>query len=189
MKNILFFAYPQYADFEVAHALFVLRKIGKSTITTVTIDGKPVESIGGLHTQADRSLHEIDINQFDLLLISGGDGIRKIIEEEMISKLLKSSYELKIPIASICASAMLLAKAGVLKNQKFTCLNSTYENNEFLFENAVYVGTDIEIGEQIITAKGTAFAEFAIATAKKLGMLDDKKQTESILKFCKGISS
>jgi putative intracellular protease/amidase len=45
--KILFIAYPQYADFEIAHTLFFLRKAGKVTIVTATVNRKPVESLGG----------------------------------------------------------------------------------------------------------------------------------------------
>jgi len=75
MKKILFFAYSQYADFEVAHALFLLKKLGKYEITTVSIDGKPVESTGGLWTQAERSLSDIKVTDYELILISSGDGV------------------------------------------------------------------------------------------------------------------
>lgn len=32
MVKVLFFAYDQYADFEIAHTLFFLRKLGKAEI-------------------------------------------------------------------------------------------------------------------------------------------------------------
>lgn len=189
MKKVLFLAYPQYADFEIAHALFLLRKIGKAKITTVSVDGKPVESIGGLWTQVETSLTEIKVNEFDLVLISGGDGAHEIVDEEIVSKLLMNAFNLHIPIASICASAILLGKAGILNGRKFTCLQHTYENNKNLFETSVFTGTDIEVEDTIITAKGTAFAEFAVAVCQLMDLLKEKEKLDSTLKFCKGISS
>lgn len=189
MKKVLFLAYPQYADFEVAHALFLLRKMDKAKITTVSVDGKPVESIGGLWTQVEASLSEINVNEFDLILISGGDGVHEIVDEGIVSKTLMNAFNLHIPIASICASAILLAKAGILNGRKFTCLQHTYENNKALFEESVYTGTDIEVKETIITAKGTAFAEFAVAVCQLMGLLKEKEKLDSTLRFCKGITS
>lgn len=53
MKKILFFAYPQYADVKIAHALFLLKKIGKYIVTTVSVDGENVESIGGVWAKVE----------------------------------------------------------------------------------------------------------------------------------------
>ena len=184
-----FFAYPQYADFEIAHALFLLKKLGKAKITTVSVDGNPVESIGGLWTQVESSLSDINATNFDLILISGGDGIREIIDEEAVTSMITNAYNASIPIASICASATLLAKSGILDGQKFTCLPSTYEQYKSLFENALYTGTDIEIGQSVITAKGTAFAEFAVSVCRQIGLLHEQEQFNSTLNFCRGISS
>ncbi|MEI4802478.1 DJ-1/PfpI family protein [Bacillus sp. FJAT-51639] len=189
MKKVLFLAYPQYADFEIAHALFLLRKVGKAKITTVSVDGKPVESIGGLWTQVEASLSEITVNEFDLVLISGGDGVHEIVDKGIVSETLMNAFNLHIPIASICASAILLGKAGVLNDRKFTCLQHTYENNKVLFETSVYTGTDIEVEDTIITAKGTAFAEFAVAACQLMDLLKEKEKLDSTLKFCKGITS
>ncbi|WP_019412700.1 DJ-1/PfpI family protein [Paenisporosarcina sp. TG20] len=189
MKKILFFAYPQYADFEVAHALFLLKKLGNYMITTVSIDGEPVESIGGLWTKAERSLSDIEVADYDLILISGGDGVSEIIDEEVVTTKLIDAKNSGILIAAICASATLLGKAGILEGRKFTCLLSTYENNKTLFSNSIYTGKDIEVDKGVITAKGTAFAEFAVSICDQLGVFEGKEQKNSILKFCKGISS
>ena len=48
---------------------------------------------------------------------------------------------------------------------------------------------DIEIDKLVITAKGTAFAEFAVEVCRLMGLLNDKEQLKSTLMFCKGISS
>jgi protein deglycase len=189
MKKILFFVYPQYADFEIAHALFLLKKIGKYAVTTVSIDGEDVESVGGLWTTVESTLADTNIMDFSLILIPGGDGVPEILKEEIITAKLVEAYNLGIPIASICGSAVLLGKAGILEGREFTCNQGTFENNKLFFSNSNYSGKDIEVGHQIITAKGTAFAEFAVSIGKMLDLFKDKSQHDSLLKFCKGISS
>ncbi|MFJ7971792.1 DJ-1/PfpI family protein [Psychrobacillus sp. NPDC096389] len=187
MKKILFFAYPQYADFEIAHALFLLRKIGKYTVTTVSVDGEDVESVGGLWTKAEGALSDINVSDFSLILIPGGDGVPDIINEESITAKLVEAFNLSIPIASICGSAVLLGKAGILEGREFTCNQSTFDYNENIFSRSLYTGKDIEVSDQIITAKGTAFAEFAVSVGQMLDLFQDEKQYDSLLKFCKGM--
>ncbi|MFT8323588.1 MAG: DJ-1/PfpI family protein [Bacillus sp. (in: firmicutes)] len=188
MRNALFLAYPQYADFEIAHALFLLKKIGNFTITTVTIDGKVVESIGGIQTQST-SIKDINVAEFEVILIAGGDGVQEILYNESVKNLLENAFQLNIPIASICASALLLAKAGILIDKKITCLLHTYENNQNLFRHSRYTGNDIEIAGSIITAKGTAFAKFAVSVCRQVGLLQDQKEYNRFFNFCRGISS
>ncbi len=52
-----------------------------------------------------------------LFLISGGDGVSKIINEEVVTTKLIYAKNLGIPIASICDSETLLGKAGILDDQ------------------------------------------------------------------------
>ncbi len=63
------------------------------------------------------------------------------------------------------------------------------ENSKTLFSNSIYTGKDIEMDKDLITAKGTAFAEFAVSICLLLGVYNNKDQYDSILKLCKGISS
>lgn len=184
----MFFAYDQYADFEIAHTLFFLKKLGKAVIKTVSVNGKPVESLGGLKTKADISMHDVIIEEYDLLLLPGGDGITELIEVDKISTILKQAFCLEIPIASICGSAVLLAKAGIVKNKKFTCNLSTFNQNSALFNDCIYTGADIEVATGFITSKGTAFPEFTIETCKQVGLLKENDQADSVLRFCRGQS-
>ncbi|QQZ09908.1 DJ-1/PfpI family protein [Heyndrickxia vini] len=186
MKNILFLAYPQYADFEIAHTLFFLKKVGKANVTTVTIDGKPVESIAGLLTMPQRGLSEVNVGEYDLVLISGGDGVHTIINESVLHTFLQSAYSKEIPIAAICASATLLGKSGLLKGKRFTCNPNTYEVFKDVFQGANYTGENIEVETNLITAKGTAFPEFNVAVGDLLNIWKDSTQENWALQFCRG---
>ncbi|WP_313894421.1 DJ-1/PfpI family protein [Psychrobacillus sp.] len=189
MVNVLFFAHPQYADFEIAHTLFFLKKLGQAKVTTVSVNGKSVESVGGLTTKVEVSLHDVNLEAYDLLLIPGGDGIDELVEEDIISTILNRAISLQIPIASICGSAVLLAKAGIVNNKKITCNAGTFERNSQFFSECTYTGNDVEVEQGFITAKGTAFPEFTVETCKLLGLLKDDEQVESVLKFCRGQSA
>jgi putative intracellular protease/amidase len=186
MKKILFYAYPTYVDFEIAHTLFFLRKLGNASITTATINGRAVESLGGLITQAQIALTEVNPEVYDLVLISGGDHIGEIAKDGVVQRFLQKVNSMKVPIAAICGSSVLLAKAGLLLGKRFTCTNITYNKFTDLFDGAEYTGSQIEVLEDIITAKGTAFPEFTIAVIDKLGLWKNEEQRQGALLFCKG---
>jgi putative intracellular protease/amidase len=186
MTKVLFFAYPMYADFEIAHTLFFLRKLGKATVTTATIDGEPVESLGGIQTQAGIGISDANPNDFDIVLISGGDGFVEVLDDTRIHQFLQQAYSLNKPIFSICASATLLGRAGLLKGKEFTCTPNTYDSFKHVFEGAEYTGNRVEVQGNIITAKGTAFPEFTLAVIDQLKLWKNEEQRNGALLFCKG---
>lgn len=186
--KILFFAYPMYADFEIAHALFFLRKVGKAHVTTCTFDGNPVESIAGLITMPQLGLEKAKVEDYDLILLPGGDGVSEIMNQTSIHSMLHAASSAGIPIASICASAALLGKAGLLDGKKFTCTQATYDHFNDVFINGEYTGSNIEVSPKMITAQGTAFAEFTVEAGKMIGMWRDDEQADKALRYCKGMS-
>ena len=188
MRKILFIAYNQYADFEIAHTLFFARKVGEYEIVTATLLGEKVTSLGGLITYPQIKIEEVEVRDYDLVLISGGDGVRELLDEHSLVVLLQNAYSLKIPIAAICASAAFLGKAGLLKGKSFTCLPNTVESFQATFLDANYTGEPIRVSEGLITAKGTAFAEFTIAVGETLNMWKNEEQKENALQFCKGLA-
>ncbi|WP_067724888.1 DJ-1/PfpI family protein [Oceanobacillus damuensis] len=186
MKKVLLYVFPLYADFEIAHTLFFLRKIANAHIETVTMDGEPAVSLGGITTIAQLALGNANPDEYDLILLPGGDGIEEILDNETSASFLKEAHSIGIPIASICSSAALLGEAGILRYRKFTCLPHTYEQYKDKFIGAAYTGENVETRSNIITAKGTAFPEFTVAVGNLLGMWRNQQQAEKALQFCKG---
>lgn len=189
MKKVLVIVYPEYADFQIAHTLFLLKKLGDVKITTASLDGKAVESIGSLKTMVDTSLSEIKLVEYDLILIPGGDGIPQLLEETVMIETLKRAYTSNIPIATICGAAAFLAQAGILKGKRFTCRLETYKTNRKLFEESIYTDAPLEKDQLVITAKPTAFAELAIAVGEMLHLFRNKQQSNALYSFCKGENS
>lgn len=187
MKKVLLLLHDHYADFQIGHVLFFLNKLGKAEITTCTVEGAEVISLGGLRIKPDYRLDRLNITDYDLLLIPGGDGIHLAMENEQIFKMIKSAYESNVFIASICGSAVFLAKSGILKDKKFTCNDQTVDEYSNIFETENYTGANVETSSPgFITAKGAAFAQFTIAVLKELNLLQDKTQEEKVLAFCRG---
>ena len=167
--------------FQIGHVLLSLNKLGKTEITTTTVNEVEVSSLGGLKIIPDYCLDKISVSKYDLLLIPGGDGIHLLVENEQISKMIT------VFIASLCGSAVFLAKSGILKGNKFTCNDHTVNKYNYIFETDNYTGTNVETSSSgFITAKGAAFAEFTVTVLNELNLLKHKTQEEKVLAFCKG---
>ncbi|MBN2180296.1 MAG: DJ-1/PfpI family protein [Sedimentisphaerales bacterium] len=61
-----------------------------------------------------------EISNPDILLIPGGQGIKSIVNDEIITKWIRQTHEDTIWTASVCSGALVLAIAGVLRGLKAT---------------------------------------------------------------------
>lgn len=87
-------------------------------VFTVAANAKTVVATGGL-----RVLPDVDFAtapRIDLLLIPGGFGTRKLLDDEpALAWIRQTASEAKI-VASVCTGALLLAKAGLLTDRQAT---------------------------------------------------------------------
>jgi len=144
-----------------------------------------VKSVGGIVTQPQVKLLEAG-DEYDLILLPGGDGISEVLHEFVLLNYVKRANAAGIPIASICASATFLGEAGLLRGKRFTCLQHTYEHYKDVFMDASYTGKAVELSDNIITAKGTAFPKFTIAIGEMLKFWRDEEHREKAYQFCIG---
>ena len=72
---------------------------------------------GGLKVKSDFILRNCPI--LDILIVPGGIGTRKLLENKKIISWLKLKKNVDI-IASVCTGSLLLAKAGLLEKKKAT---------------------------------------------------------------------
>lgn len=178
--------HEDYADFQIGHLLFFLKQLGTANVNTVSIDGEEVRSLGGLKIKPDDQLNHININDYDLLLIPGGDSINCVADNIKLHQLIKNAYEKNIFIASMCGSAAFLGKAGILQDKSFTCNINTYEYFKDDLASGHYTGKDVETSHSgFLTAKGVAVAEFTVAVLERLNLFHNVAQKNKVLAFCK----
>src|SRR5690625_2613463 len=106
--------------FQIGHVLLSLNKLGKTEITTTTVNEVEGSSLGGLKIIPDYCLDKISVSKYDLLLIPGGDGIHLLVENEQISKMIT------VFIASLCGSAVFLRSEERRVGKECRCRWSRY---------------------------------------------------------------
>lgn len=186
MKKALLLLFDDYADFQIGHLLFFLKKKGNYRVMTVSVEGQDIVSLGGLTVKPDLSLLDVNIEEFNIVIMPGGDTFDPLLSNESLIYFLKKVHSLNIPIASICGSAVLLGKAGILLNQKFTCNEQTFKQYKEYFSNATYTGEDVELGQQVITAKGSSFTSFTVTVGDYLNLWSNEEEKRDAWAFCKG---
>lgn len=176
-KTVLIFLTDQYADWEVSYVAAELQAPhSEYQVKTVTLDGKPVSSIGGFKVLPDYSLAETKTIDFHMLILPGGNTWRQP-ETVPVKELVAHCVANNIPVAAICDATVFLGRYGFLEGRKHTS-----NTLEYLKEGApIYTGEEDYIDAQsvrdgnLITANGTAPLEFAQDILKLLAVQEDEK--------------
>lgn len=139
---------------------------------------KTVNSTFNIPIIVDKTIDEIDINDYDALVIPGGfeefGFYDEAYNEEFLSLIRKFDEQNKI-IATICVGALPLGKSGILKNRNATTyhLKDGYRQKELQKFGANVINQPIVIDDNVITsycpqtAPEVAFTLLAKLTSKE----------------------
>lgn len=139
---------------------------------------KTVNSTFNIPIIVDKTIDEIDINDYDALTIPGGfeefGFYDEAYNEEFLSLIRKFDEQNKI-IATICVGALPLGKSGILKNRNATTyhLKDGYRQKELQKFGVNVINQPIVIDDNVITsycpqtAPEVAFTLLAKLTSKE----------------------
>lgn len=171
MKKVLCIIYPNFSLYEITALTSTLVLSFGVTIDYVASDHSMVVSEDGLPCQPTKTLDQIHIEEYSCVILPGMVNIGPALQDEKLISFLRDLGEQDILIAAISSAPLLLAKAGLLKDTKFTggIWQNFFDYFEFLprenFQPKVLVQD-----KQIITAIGFAHQEFARRVILSLGL-------------------
>ena len=174
MKKVLCLIYPNFSLYEITALTSTLALSFDVTIDYAASDHSMVVSEDGLPCQPTKTLDQIRIEEYSCVILPGMVNIGPALQDEKLISFLKDLGEQDIIIAAISSAPLLLAKAGLLKDTKFTggIWQNFFDYFEFLprenFQPKVLVQD-----KQIITAIGFAHQEFARKVILSLGLAEN----------------
>ncbi|MBG0964540.1 DJ-1/PfpI family protein [Bacillus sp. SRB1LM] len=168
MKKILLFVYPTFAEFEITVATAMLKN--KYEIITVSLTKELIISETGLQVQPHIELREVRVEEYEGIIIPGGDAIH-MKEAEGLFSVISQFHEQEKLVAAICAGPYALARAGLFKEVSYTVTMDYKQLDCFPVENFVY--KEIVQHSNVITAQGHAFVPFGIAIASYFGVANE----------------
>ena len=174
MKKVLCLIYPNFSLYEITALTSTLALSFDVTIDYVASDHSMVVSEDGVLCQPTKTLDQICIEEYSCVILPGMVNIGPALQDEKLISFLRDLGEQDILIASISSAPLLLAKAGLLKDTKFTggIWQNFFDYFEFLprenFQPKVLVQD-----KQIITAIGFAHQEFARKVILSLGLAEN----------------
>ena len=173
MKKVLCLIYPNFSLYEITALTSTLTLSFDITIDYAASDHSMVVSEDGLPCQPTKTLDQICIEEYSCVILPGMVNIGPAIQDEKLISFLRDLGERDIVISAISSAPLLLAKAGLLNDTKFTggIWQNFFDYFEFLprenFQPKVLVQD-----KQIITAIGFAHQEFARKVILSLGLAE-----------------
>lgn len=164
MKKGIILLADDFEDLEAIGTIDLLKRAGIQLETVSMNETEEVLSAYKLRVIADKTSDQINLDEYDFLIIPGGPAVVKTHwESEITKEFVEYFNDNQKLIACICAAPSILGKLGLLKQQQFTCFPSFeqygkdgyYVQDKKVVVSSHYVtsmaaGTVIEFAEAII---------------------------------------
>lgn len=159
MKQALFLiAKENFRDEELFEPKKILETAGVKTTIASTEPGTAKGSRGGT-AQVDLPVRDINIEDYDVLILVGGPGAIALADYEEVIALVKKAKELDKKLAAICIAPYILAKAGVLTDKKATSFPGEPAVSEFIKQRVTRIQEPIVEDTDLVTADGPQSAK------------------------------
>ena len=162
MKKVLCIIYPNFSLYEITTLTSTLALSFDITIDYVASDHSMVVSEDGLPCLPTKTLDQVRIEEYSCVILPGVVNIGPALQDEKLISFLKGIDEQDVLIAAISSAPLLLAKAGLLNDTKFT--GGIWQNFFYYFEflpRENFKAKAVLQDKNIITAIGFAHQEFA----------------------------
>ncbi len=175
MPNTLVLVADGSEEMEAIITIDVLRRAGWDVTIAAVKAECTITASRGVRIHADVCFDELEENVFDLIVLPGGKGGTDILSaKDTVRTLLQTHDATKKTIAAICAAPLILDKAGILRQRRYTC----YPGLEEGITEGQHCNEDVVEDENLITSQGpgTTFA-FALAIVERF---EDKKTADAL---------
>jgi 4-methyl-5(b-hydroxyethyl)-thiazole monophosphate biosynthesis len=193
-KKVLIFAPQGFEDLEVATFTDILgwtRVLNEvqSVDVVITAFKRKVRSKHNLVINANKLINDIEVTDYDALIMPGGfndSGYRETYDKKVLA-LIKKAHENELIIVAMCVGSLPVARAGILKNKKATTysLSRRHDNLQILRDyGAITTKQRIVVSDGIITNRGPdTSVEVAFKLLEMLNGTKDMRRVKKALMF------
>lgn len=156
-------------DVEALGTIALLRRAGLTIVTGTFNESKRVTCAYKTKVEAEEFVKDLNLNEFDFLVIPGGSYVVNTYDKEKDIKNLILEFNSKNKlIAAICAGPMFLGEAGLLKEKRYT----------------IFPGCEKENFDGFLQQYHKVIKDGNLITARSVGALFDFSY--EIIKYLKG---
>jgi len=117
-KKAVFIIPPtEFEEEEFSRPFAALFQNGVSVSVASTVE-KEALGLNGVKARVDLLLSELNVEDFDAVVVVGGPGTAQLMDDPLVHKILQDAVKKRKIVAGICMGPLVLAKAGVLKGKR-----------------------------------------------------------------------
>lgn len=149
MKALIISA-DNFEDTELLVPYYRLKEDGihvdVASIKKGTIRGKH-----GYEVEVDKTLREVDPNDYDILILPGGRAPEAIRKEKDALEIAKDFFHKNKPVSAVCHGPQTLISAGLLRGRHATCYKSVAK--EMKDAGAIYEDKEVVVDGNLVTSR------------------------------------
>jgi 4-methyl-5(b-hydroxyethyl)-thiazole monophosphate biosynthesis len=170
MKKVVVFFANGFEEIEAITPVDILRR-GGCEVTLAGLGEKTVTGAHEIRLTMDQKISEIEITDFDLLVLPGGlPGATNLAQSHLVQQHITTLLQKGGKVAAICAGPWILDSAQALGQRKYTC----YPGCEDKIKQGTFTGADVEVDGNIITSRGVGTAlPFSFRLLEELGLTNE----------------
>lgn len=174
MKKVIAFLAEGFEDIELVGTVDLLRRAGVTVELVSITDKKEVKAGLGHIIITDKTIKEVNIDDYDMLFLPGGKGVQALDNNEFVRESIQKLNDNGKYITAICAAPLIFGKLGILDGKKFTC----YPEFEQFMPKGIYRKVGVVKDGNIITGRGVGYVfDFAL---KLIEVLEGKEVKDKI---------
>ena len=165
MKALIISA-DNFEDTELLYPYYRLQeeRIG---VEVASIKKGRIKGKHGYEVQVDKTLKEVNPDEYDILVLPGGKAPETVRKEEKAIEIARHFFKRNKPVSAICHGPQTLISAGLMKGKHATCYKSVAQ--EMKDAGALYEDREVVIDGNLVTSRQPSdLPEFMRETLKML---------------------
>ena len=150
MKKILMITVDKCDDSEVLYPYYRIIEEGFEP-TIASLEKTVITAKYHFSIMADITADEINVSEYDALVLPGGMAPEKLRQNKAVLKAVKTFDDEKKPIASICHGQQILISAGILRGRKATCYPGI--KDDLINAGSIYEDNCVVVCENLVTSR------------------------------------
>jgi protease I len=149
MKALIISA-DNFEDTELLVPYYRMREEGIEVDIASITKGK-IKGKHGYEVEANKTLEEVNPEEYDILLLPGGKAPETIRRQKKALDIASDFFAKNKPVAAICHGPQILISAGLLKGRHATCYRTVAD--ELKSSGAIYEDREVVVDQNLITSR------------------------------------
>ena len=150
-KRIALLVEADYQDMEVWYPKLRLTEAGAEVVTIGTSTGPDYKGKHGYPITVDTTASQVNVNDFDAIVIPGGWAPDKLRQDSSIVDLVKAINAAGKPIAAICHAGWVLTSADIVRGKTLTSYIAI--KDDLTHAGANWVDREVVVDGNLVTSR------------------------------------